>query len=430
MSVKFEELEHNLVKLTVEIPEETIEKAENEVYLRERSRITVPGFRKGKAPRQIIEKTYGKGVFFEDAVNDAIPVAYEDAVSEVEKEQNITVASYPEIEYTQVEIGKPVIFAATVAKKPEVKLGNYKGLKVEAPSAEVTDEDVDAAIAEQAEKNATYNPVEDRAVQDGDMVTLDFLGKVDGVAFPGGEGTDYQLGIGSHSFIDGFEEQLIGMNCGETRDIDVKFPEEYHEASLAGKPATFTCTIKAIKAKEIPAIDDEFAAEVSDFETLAEYKEDMKKKLAERKEADAKRAKEDALVAEVVKASEMDIPELMITSEARMAVNDFAQRLQSQGLSLAQYMQYTGQTEQDMIDGQKEQAQKAIESRLVLEAIAAAEAIEATDEDVEAKLTKMAEQYGLELAQIKEFTSEDQIDMMKKDIVTEKALDVVYASAK
>jgi len=430
VSVQFEELEHNLVKLTVEIPTEDVEKAENDVYMRQRSKIDLPGFRKGHAPKALIEKTYGKGIFMEDAVNDIVPDAYEKAVTEAENEHNFKVVSYPEIEYTQVEVGKPVIFTATVAKKPEVKLGNYKGLKVESPAAEVTDEDVQKAIEAEAEKNATYAPVEDRAVAEGDQVTLDFLGKTDGVAFPGGEGTDYPLVIGSHSFIEGFEEQLVGMNNGETKDIEVTFPEEYHEKSLAGKPATFTCTIKAIKAKNIPAIDDEFAAEVSDFDKLEDYKADLKKKLTERKEAEAKRAKEDALLAEVVKGAEMDIPELMITGEARMAVNEFAQRLQSQGLNMQQYMQYTGQSEQDLIDSQKENAKKQIESRLVLEAIVAAENIEATDEDLEKKYEEMAKQYGLEIEKIKEFTSAEQAEMIKKDLATEKALNLVYESAK
>ena len=428
--VKYEELEHNLVKLTVEIPFEDVNKAEDGVYQKMKGRINVPGFRKGKAPRSMIEHLYGRGVFLEDAVNDIVPDAYEKAVEEVEKEHGITITSYPEIEYTQVELDKPVIFEAKAAKKPEVKLGKYKGLKVEAPSAEVTDEDIQKALEEEQAKNSSIVPVEGRPVADGDIITLDFLGKVDDVAFPGGEGKDYELTIGSHTFIPGFEEQLVGMNAEETKDITVTFPEDYGEKSLAGKEAVFTCTVHSIKVKELPELNDEFASEVSDFDTLEEYKQDVAKKLGEKKAADAKRAKEDALLEAVVAKSEIDLPDMMITSEARMSVQNFAQRLQSQGLSMEQYMKYTGATEAQLIEEQKAPAEKQIRGRLVLEAIAAAENIEVTDADVDAEFAKMAEQYGIEADKLRSFSDESQIEAMKKDLATGKALDLIYEQSK
>lgn len=430
MSVKYEELEHNLVKLTVEIPLDEVKAAEDTVYKRMRGRINVPGFRKGKAPRNIIEHAYGKGIFLEDAVNDLVPMAYEKAVAEAEKENGIKVASYPEISYEQVELDKPVVFAATVAKRPEVKLGQYKGLKVDTISAEVTDEDIEAEIKREQEKNASIIPVEGRPVEDGDMITLDFLGKTDGVAFEGGESHDYPLTIGSGSFIPGFEQKLIGMNIGETKDIEVSFPEDYHEKTLAGKPAVFTCTIKSIKTKELPEIDDEFASEVSDFETLAEYKEDLRKKLSEEKEKTAKTAKEDALVAKIVEGSEMDVPDLMITSEARNTINSFAQQLRSQGLSMEQYMQYTGQTEEALIESEKPNTEKRIKTRLVLEAVAKAENIEVTDEDVNADIAKTAEQYKMETEKLRGIMSEEQIEQLKEDLAVGKALDLIYEQSK
>ena len=424
--VKYEELEHNLVKLTVEVPAAQVDEAENAVYNKMKGRINLPGFRKGKAPRRMIEQAYGKGVFLEDAVNDLVPETYEKAVTETEAEQGITVVSYPEIEYIQVEPGKDLIFAATVAKKPEVRLGQYKGIKVEAPSAEVTDADVDAAIADEQAKNASIVPVEGRPVADGDIITLDFLGKVDGVPFEGGEARDYELTIGSHSFIPGFEEQLIGMEDGETRDIEVSFPENYHEASLAGKPAVFTCTVNSIKVKELPELNDEFASEVSDFDTMKEYRQDVAAKLAERKAEESKRAKEDALLEAVVEKSEIDLPDLMITSEARSNVQNFARRLQMQGLSMEQYMQYTGATEQQLIEDQKAPAEKHIRGRLVLEAIAKAEGIEISEAEVDAELEKMAQQYGIEASKLKESSDESQIEAIKQDLATGKALDLIY----
>ena len=430
MSVKFEELEHNLVKITVEIPAEEVRKAETQVYLKNRNQISMSGFRLGKVPQMLIERTYGKDVFLEDAVNDLVPGKYQEACDQVEKEQGIKIASYPDITYEQIEQDKPVVFIATCAKKPAVKLGEYKGLEVESPSVEVTDEDVEKELKAEQEKNASMVPVEDRPVKDGDMVTLDFNGKVDGEEFSGGQATDYPLTIGSHSFIEGFEEQLIGMNIGETRDVNVTFPENYHAKDLAGKPAVFTCTIKSVKEKQLPELDDEYAADFTDFETIAEYKEDLKKKIQARKEDEALRVKEDALLEKAVANAEMDIPDMMVTSEARISTQEFANRLEAQGMKLEAYLQYIGMTEEQMVENQKEASKKGIESRLVLEAIVAAENIEAEEADVDAEITKMGEQYGLDLEKMKSILTEDQISEMKENVKTRKALKFLVDNAK
>ena len=429
MSVKVENQEHNLVKLTIEIPAEEVNAEMDRVYLKERNKINIPGFRKGKAPRAMIEKMYGKGVFMEDAVNNLLPDAYEKAVTEAEEAEGFKIVSYPEIGYEQVEVGKDIIFTAVAAKKPEVTLGQYTGIEVEAPSTEVTEEDVLEAVKKEQEKNSTLEPVEDRPVADGDTVKLDYCGKVDGVAFDGGTAEDQDLVIGSGSFIPGFEEQLIGMNIGETKDITVTFPEQYHSEELAGKEAVFTCTINGIQVRVLPELDDEFASEVSDFETYDEYIADLKVKLTDEKQKAADAAIEDAVVEKVIENAEMDIPEMMVLSEARAAVNNFAQRLQQQGLSIEQYMQYTGMTEAQMVDAQKEPAEKNIKGRLVLEAVAAAEKLEGTDEDVDEELKKMAESYGVEFEDMKKWTTEDQIETMKVDIATRKALDFLRDSA-
>ncbi|MDD6212808.1 MAG: trigger factor [Clostridiales bacterium] len=426
MSVSVEKMEKNLAKLTVEISVEDIEKAMEKVYQQSKGQIQLPGFRKGKAPRKIVEKMYGKDVFLQDAVNEAVPDAYEAAC----QESDLVIVSQPQIEYTQVELGKPVVFVATVATKPEVTLGEYKGLEVETEAVEVTEEDVLAEIKKEQEKNATTKTVEDRAVEDGDMIELDFEGFIDGVPFEGGKGEDFALTIGSHSFIDTFEEQLIGANIGEEKEINVTFPAEYHAAELAGKPAMFKATVKSIKVKELPELNDEFAGEVSEFETLDEYKADVQKKLTERKEAAAKTAKEDALVEKVVENAQMDIPDLMVESQARTMVQEFAQRLQYQGLSLEQYMQYTGMTAESMMEQNKATALKKIQSRLVLEAVAAAENLEASEEDVQAEIDKMAEQYGMDAEQIKTMLTEDQMEDLKGNIAVQKAVDVIYDAAK
>ncbi len=426
MSVSVEKLEHNLAKMTIEIPVETIEKAIDKVYKQQRNRIQVPGFRKGKAPRKMIEKMYGKGIFLEDAINECVPEEYEKAC----EESGLDIVSQPKIEYTQTEPDMPVIFEATVAVRPEVTLGEYKGLEVEVEEKTVTDEDVDADIRSEQEKNATTEEVTDRPVEDGDQIRLDFEGFVDGEAFEGGKGKDYALTIGSHSFIDTFEEQLIGATIGEEKEVNVTFPEDYQAKELAGKPAVFQCVVKAITKKILPELDDEFAGEVSEFETMEEYRADVRRKLEERAADQNKAAKEDALLEKAVENATMDIPDLMVESQARSMIQEFAQRLQYQGLSLEQYMQYTGQTADAMLESNKGAALKRIQGRLVLEAIAAAENLEVTDEELDAEFARMAEQYGLEAEQMKSYADEAQIEEMKSNLKTQKAMDLLYAESK
>ena len=426
MSVSVERLEHNLAKLTVEIPVEDIEKAIDKVYQKQKNRIQLPGFRKGKAPRKMIEKMYGKEVFLEDAVNECVPEAYEAAC----KESELVIMSRPEIEYQDVKAGEPVVFMATVATRPEVTLGEYKGLEVEDEDVTVTDEEVEAKLKEEQEKNSTTAPVEGRPVQDGDIVELNFEGFVDGQAFPGGKGENFPLTIGSHSFIDTFEDQLIGAEIGEEREVNVTFPEDYNAKELAGKPAVFQTKILSIKVKELPALDDEFASEVSEFETLAEYRADVRKTLEEKKAEQAKTAKEDKLIAKAVENASMDIPELMLTSQAENMIQEFSQRLSYQGMSMEQYLQYTGSTTEKMLEQNKESAKIRIQSRLVLEEIAKAENLEATEEDFEKEIANMASQYGMEPEQVKEYMDDAQREEMKANILVQKAVDLLYETAK
>ena len=426
MSLQVEKLEKNMAKLTIEASAEDFEKAIQKVYLKARGRINIPGFRKGKAPRKLIEKMYGTGVFYEDAANDLIPTAYAEAL----KDCDLEIVSRPEINVTQIESGKPFIFTAEVAVKPEVTLGEYKGVEVEKSDVEVTDEDINKEVDKERENNSRTIDVDDRAVESGDIIKLDFDGSVDGVPFAGGKAENYTLTIGSGSFIPGFEDQLIGTKIGEDKDVTVTFPEDYHEKSLAGKEAVFKCKVNAITVKELPDADDEFASEVSDFETLEEYKADIRAKLTEQKEKAAKTAKEDALVEKAVEGATMDIPDLMIESQARSMVQDFAQRLQQQGLSMDQYMQYTGSTVEKMIEESKEQAKKRIESRLVLEAVASAEGLTASEEDVEKEIEDLAKSYGMEVDQIKPYVTEDQKEQMRENIAVQKALDLMYEQSK
>ncbi len=426
MSVQVENLEKSMAKLTIEVSAEQFEAAMQKAYIKNKGRIQLPGFRKGKAPRAMIEKMYGAGIFYEDAANEIIPGAYEEAA----KESGLVITSQPEIDVTQIEKGKSFIFTATVAVKPEVTLGEYKGLEYEAQPVEVTDEEVEEELKKVQNQQARTVTVEDRPVADGDIVTIDYEGFVDGTAFAGGKGTDYDLTIGSHSFIDTFEEQLVGKNAGDETEVNVTFPEQYHEASLAGKPATFKVTVKAIKAKELPELDDEFASEVSDFETLDEYKVDLKAKALERKEKEAKTAKQNALVAKAVENASMEIADAMITSQARNMANDFAQRLQMQGMTVDQYLQYTGLTREALVDQMKPQAEKRIKDRLVLEAVAKAENIEVSDEEVEAEMQKMADAYKMELDKVKEYLGEAGKDSLKDDLAVQKAVDLIVESAK
>ncbi len=387
MSLQVEKLEKNMAKLTVEVSAEDLEKAIEKVYQKQKKQISIPGFRKGKVPRMMVEKMYGKEVFYEDAANDLIPDAYDRAVDECEED----IVSSPKIEVTQIEAGRPFVFTATVALKPEVKLGEYKGVKIEKIDREVTEEDVMAEINRERDNNARNITVEDRPVKDGDMTVLDFEGFVDGVAFDGGKGENYPLTIGSGAFIPGFEEQLIGAEIGKEVEVKVTFPEDYQAEELQGREAVFKCVVQEIKEKELPELDDEFAGEISEFDTLAEYKEDVRKNLAEKKEKDAKSARENAAVEAAVKACEMEIPDAMLETQQRQMVDEFAQRITMQGMSMEQYMQFTGATYEKMIEQVKPQAEERIRARLVLEAIAAAEKIEATEEDYEEEMGVCAE---------------------------------------
>ena len=426
MSLQVEKLEKNMAKLTVEVPAEQFEKALTTAFNKNKSRFNIPGFRKGKAPQAMVEKMYGVEVLYEDAINEALDATYGDAVTESE----LDVVSRPEIDVVQVEKGKELIYTATVAVKPEVTLGEYKGIEVEKASAEVSDEDIEAELKKVQEQNSRLITVEDRAVEDGDQTVVDFEGFVDGTPFEGGKGEDYPLTIGSHSFIDTFEEQLIGKNIGEECEVNVTFPEEYHAKELVGKPAVFKVTVKEIKRKELPELNDEFAGEVSEFETLEEYKNDVKAKLSLTKQKEAATENENHVVDKVVENATMDIPEPMIESQVNNMVNDYARRMQSQGLSLEQYMQFTGMTIDTLKEQMKPQAVKRIQTRLVLEAIVKAENITVSDEAVEKEIADMAESYKMEVAQIKEYMGENGIEQMKEDLAVQEAVDFLVAEAK
>ena len=425
MSVQVETLEKSMAKLTIEVSAEEFENALDKAYKKNKNKISLPGFRKGKAPRAMIEKMYGTGVFYEDAANDLIPGAYESAA----KESELEIVAQPSIDVTQIEKGKPFIFTATVAVKPEVTLGDYKGIEVEKKTAEVTDEELQAEIDKVRESNSRMITVEDRAVQDGDITTIDFEGFVDGEPFEGGKGENYPLTIGSHSFIDNFEEQLIGKNIGEETEVNVTFPEQYQAEELQGKPAVFKVTIKEIKVKELPELDDDFAQDVSEFDTVDEYKEDLKKKLLENKEAALKREKEEDVVGKIIENATMEIPDPMVDTQVRQMVQEFSQRIQSQGLSLQQYMQFTGMTPESLTNELQPQALKRIQSRLVLEAVVAAENIETADEDLEKELEKMAEMDQKEADKLKELVGEEEKKQIALDLAVQKAVELVVDAA-
>ncbi len=425
MSVQVEKLEKNMAKLVIEVPAEEFEKALDEAYKKSRNKIAMPGFRKGKAPRKMIEKMYGASVFYEDAANIIIPDAYEDAA----KESGLEIVSQPEIEVEQIEKGTPFIFAATVAVKPEITLGDYKGIEIEKKTAEVTDEEVDTEISRVRENNSRMITVDDRATQEGDTVIIDFDGYVDGEQFEGGKAEDYSLVLGSHTFIDNFEEQLIGKNPGDSVEVHVTFPDMYQAEELRGKEAVFYVEINDIKVKELPEIDDEFAQDVSDFDTLEEYKEDLKKKLLENKEAALEREKEEEVIGAIIENSQMEIPDPMVDAQTRQMTQEFAQRLQAQGLSMEQYMQLTGLTPQKMLDELKPQALKRIQSRLVLEAVAAAENIEVSDEEYDKEIDKMAEAYNMEKDKLTGLVSDNEKEQIRMDIAVQKAVELVVASA-
>lgn len=425
MSVQVEKLEKGMAKLTIEVSAEEFEKAVNTVYQKQRNRIQIPGFRKGKAPRKMIENMYGAGIFYEDAANEIIPDAYEKAYDECGED----ITSSPEIDVVQVESGKPFIFTAVVALKPEVSLGEYRGVAIEEFSAEVTEEEVNAEIDRERDNSARMVSVEDRAVQDGDMTELDFEGFVDGVAFEGGKGENYPLTIGSGAFIPGFEEQLIGAELNKEVEVKVTFPEDYNAEHLAGKDAVFKCTVKEIKVKELPELDDEFASEVSEYDTLEEYRANVRKGLEEKKAKQAKDEKEDATIAAVVENAEMEIPEAMLATEQRQMLDQFAQRISMQGMQLEQYMQMTGMTREAMLEQLKPQAERKIKSRLCMEAVAKAENITASEEDYEAEMKTMADAYQIEVDKVKEMMGEKEKKSIMDDLAVRKAIEFVAENA-
>ena len=425
MSFTVENLEKNMAKLTIEVSAEDFEKALQKAYEKNKNKIAVNGFRKGKVPRAVIEKVYGAGVFYEDAANILIPEEY----SKAAEESKLDIVSQPEIDVTQIEKGKSFIFTAEVALKPEVTLGEYLGVEIEKTDAKVTADDVKAELEKVREQNARLVDVTSRGVKDKDQAVIDFEGFVDGVPFEGGKGTDYPLTIGSHSFIDNFEEQLIGAKIGKEVEVNVTFPENYQAAELAGKPATFKVTVKAIKVKELPKLDDDFAKDVSEFDTLADYKADIRKNLTEKKKEEAKREKEAKAVAKAVENASMDIPEGMIKLQVNNMVNEFAQRLQMQGLSIDQYIQYMGSNHQQFMESLKPEAVTRIKNSLVLEAVVKAENITATEDDFEEEVKRMADMYKMEVDKVKEILGDNEKEQIMSDLAIQKAAELIASKA-
>lgn len=426
MSFTVEQLEEkNMVKLVIESSAEDFEKGIEKAYNKNKNRITVQGFRKGKAPRKIIEKFYGREIFFEDAANAIIPDAYAAAA----EESQLDIVSQPQIDLVQLESGKPFVFSATVAVRPEVGLGSYKGVEVAKVKTEATDDDINAELDRVREQNSRVVSVEGRPVQDKDIAVIDYEGFVDGVPFQGGKAEGHSLTIGSHTFIDNFEEQLIGKNAGDDVEVNVTFPEDYHAEELKGKAATFKVSIKEIKEKQFDDLDDDFAQNVSDFDTLDEYKDDLRKTIGERKAKEAKTKKENEVIEKIIESSSMDIPEAMINTQVRQMADDFSMRLQQQGLSVDQYFQFTGLTPDRLIADMKPEAEKRIKSRLVLDAIVKAENITVSDDEYEAELTKMSEEYKMPLDQIKEFTGEKEKKQIIDDMAVQKAVELIVSEA-
>ncbi len=426
MSVQVENLEKNMAKLTIEVAAEEVEKAIQEAYLKEKNKISLPGFRKGKVPRKMIEKMYGAGVFYEDAANTLIQGNYPAAADE----SGIDIVSRPTINIVQIESGKPFIFTAEVAVRPEVKLGKYLGVQVTKVDTSVSEDEVAEALEKERNNNARTVTVTDRPAANGDTVVIDFEGFVDGVAFEGGKGENHSLELGSHSFIDTFEDQLVGKNAEDEVEVNVTFPEQYQAAELAGKPAMFKVKIHEIKAKELPQLDDEFAQDVSEFDTLAEYKEDVKKRLTEQKENEAKRTKEDEAIQKIIDKSEMELPEAMIETQCENMVNEFAQRIAQSGLSMEQYMQFSGLTIEKLKEQVRPEAETRIKSSLVLEQIAKEENIEVTEEDIDAEVAKMAAAYGMEADKLKEYMGDAEKESMKRDISVTKAVTLIMDNVK
>ncbi|MCI6174906.1 MAG: trigger factor [Clostridiales bacterium] len=426
MSAQVEKLEHNMVKLTVEVPAEDFTKAMTRAYNRNKKKISVPGFRKGHAPQQLIEKLYGPSVFYEDAINDCINGTYGAAAEET----GLEFVSRPEFDVEQVEKGKSLIYTSTVAVRPEVKLGEYKGIEVKKQDLTVTDEEVDEEIRKEQDKNARLVEVTDRAVENGDTVTLDYKGTIDGVAFAGGTAENQELVIGSGSFIPGFEEQLVGVNAGESKDVNVTFPAEYHATDLAGKDAVFACTVHKIQKKEMPELNDEFAQDVSEFDTFDEYKKSVRETVEKRKADQAKTAKENEAVDKLIESSEMDIPEAMVNSEVISMYQNYAQRLASQGIPIDMYLKYTGSTEEQMKEQMKPQALKQIQTRLVLEQVAKDADIQVSDERLDEEIEKIAKQYKMETDKLKAAMGDGEKDQMKKDIAVQEAISLIAENAR
>lgn len=426
MSVQVENLEKNMAKLTIEVAAEEVEKAIQAAYMKEKNKISLPGFRKGKVPRKMIEKMYGAGVFYEDAANTLIQENYGTALDE----SGVDVVSRPTIDVVQIEAGKPFIFTAEVAVRPEVKLGKYLGVQVTKVDTSVSDEEVEEALEKERQKNSRTVTVTDRPVQNGDTAVIDFEGFVDGVAFEGGKGENHPLEIGSHTFIDTFEDQLVGKNTGDEVEVNVTFPEKYQAEELAGKPAVFKVKIHEIKAKELPELNDEFAQDVSEFETLEEYKADVRKRLEIQKEDEAKRTKEDEAIQKIIDKSEMEIPEAMIDTQCENMVNEFAQRIAQSGLSMEQYMQFSGLTLDKLKEQVRPEAETRIKSSLVLEQIAKDENIQVSDEEIDAEIEKMAKAYGMEADKLKEYMGDAEKESMKRDISVTKAVDLIMENVK
>lgn len=426
MSLQVEKLEKNMAKLTIEVPAEEFDAAIKNAYNKNKNKFSIPGFRKGKAPLAMLEKMYGAGIFYEDAANEVIDASYPKAAEESKEE----IVSTPEIKVTQIEKGKAFIYEATVALKPEVTLGEYKGVEVKKAEAVVTDEDVENELTAARKKNGRLIDVEDGAIEDGDNTIIDFTGYIDDKTFDGGAGTDYPLVIGSHSFIEGFEDQLIGKKKGETCDVNVTFPAEYHADELAGKPAKFVVTIKEVKRNELPELNDEFASEVSDFDTLDEYKADIRKKLQEKKEQDAKVENENNVIEKVVENAQMELPQPMIDTQAREMVENYARRLQSQGLNINDYMKYTGMTPEKLMEQMRPEAEKRIKTRLVLEKVVEVENVEVSDEKLDEQINEIAASYKLEGAKLKEMMGEREKEQIREDLKVQAAIDLLVEQAK
>ncbi|MCI2132630.1 MAG: trigger factor [Eubacterium sp.] len=425
MSVQVENLEKSMAKLTVTVSAEDFEKALQRAYQKQKKNISIPGFRKGKVPRQVIEKMYGAGVFYEDAANSILPGAYADAA----KESGLDITSTPQIDVTQIEKGKDFIFTATVALKPDVVLGQYKGVEVPKPDRTVTDEDVEKALKEEQEKNARQITVEDGGAENGDSVVMDYEGKINGEPFEGGSAKNHTLVLGSGSFIPGFEDGLLGVKGGETRDVEVTFPEDYHAEELKGKKAVFTCKVEKVTRKELPELDDEFAQEVSEFDTLDAYKADVRKNLETKKEEAARQEIKDNAVSKAAQNSTIEIPAPMIDTQADRMIDNFARRLQAQGMSMQQYMQFTGSDENMMREQVKPQAEIQIRNQLTLEKIAETENIQVSDEEVDQEIEKMAKAYNMEPDKMKEIIGDEEKENIRKDLADQKAMDLVADAA-